>query len=195
MHPAGLRCSSLTYARYARSSRLAGRAPRRHNAHLNRWRRGAGPRKMGATSWKRGAHDCSSMAFDRRRGAAAGRRHPRAPARPADRVTRSFKTMVAVSRRRRLVAVLRARPDQQVECRATGSGVDDIRPATPGATASIRSSSTGRCSCWRRTIRSWRSIRRRAQEKWSHRNEGAVERSRHQLLGERRSDRIAGCCT
>jgi hypothetical protein len=29
MHPAGLRCSSLTYARYARSSRLAGRAPRR----------------------------------------------------------------------------------------------------------------------------------------------------------------------
>ena len=31
MHPAGLRCSSLTYARYARSSRLAGRAPRRPN--------------------------------------------------------------------------------------------------------------------------------------------------------------------
>src|SRR5712664_1496107 len=29
MHPAGLRCSSLAYARYARSSRLAGRAPRR----------------------------------------------------------------------------------------------------------------------------------------------------------------------
>ena len=29
MHPAGLRCSSLTYTRYARSSRLAGRAPRR----------------------------------------------------------------------------------------------------------------------------------------------------------------------
>src|SRR5437773_6371662 len=29
MHPAGLRCSSLTYAGYARSSRLAGRAPRR----------------------------------------------------------------------------------------------------------------------------------------------------------------------
>ena len=29
MHPAGRRCSSLTYARYARSSRLAGRAPRR----------------------------------------------------------------------------------------------------------------------------------------------------------------------
>ena len=29
MHPAGLRCSSLTYSRYARSSRLAGRAPRR----------------------------------------------------------------------------------------------------------------------------------------------------------------------
>ena len=29
MHPAGPRCSSLTYARYARSSRLAGRAPRR----------------------------------------------------------------------------------------------------------------------------------------------------------------------
>jgi hypothetical protein len=35
MHPAGLRCSSLTYARYARSSRLAGRAPRRPEmAHL-----------------------------------------------------------------------------------------------------------------------------------------------------------------
>src|SRR5688572_2290865 len=31
MHPAGLRCSSLTYTRYARSSRLAGRAPRRPN--------------------------------------------------------------------------------------------------------------------------------------------------------------------
>ena len=29
MHPAGLRCSSLAYSRYARSSRLAGRAPRR----------------------------------------------------------------------------------------------------------------------------------------------------------------------
>ena len=29
MHPAGLRCSSLSYTRYARSSRLAGRAPRR----------------------------------------------------------------------------------------------------------------------------------------------------------------------
>ena len=29
MHPAGLRCSSLAYTRYARSSRLAGRAPRR----------------------------------------------------------------------------------------------------------------------------------------------------------------------
>ena len=29
MHPAGRRCSSLTYSRYARSSRLAGRAPRR----------------------------------------------------------------------------------------------------------------------------------------------------------------------
>src|SRR5439155_430035 len=28
MHPAGLRCSSLPYSRYARSSRLAGRAPR-----------------------------------------------------------------------------------------------------------------------------------------------------------------------
>src|SRR5882672_2444158 len=29
MHPAGRRCSSLSYTRYARSSRLAGRAPRR----------------------------------------------------------------------------------------------------------------------------------------------------------------------
>jgi len=29
MHPAWRRCSSLTYARYARSSRLAMRAPRR----------------------------------------------------------------------------------------------------------------------------------------------------------------------
>src|SRR5918995_1125429 len=29
MHPAGLRCSSLTYTRYARSSRLAGQAPLR----------------------------------------------------------------------------------------------------------------------------------------------------------------------
>jgi hypothetical protein len=29
MHPAGPRCSSLAYSRYARSSRLAGRAPRR----------------------------------------------------------------------------------------------------------------------------------------------------------------------
>jgi hypothetical protein len=29
MHPAGLRCSSLAYTRHARSSRLAGRAPRR----------------------------------------------------------------------------------------------------------------------------------------------------------------------
>src|SRR5262249_24011373 len=28
-HPAGRRCSLLTYTRYARSSRLAGRAPRR----------------------------------------------------------------------------------------------------------------------------------------------------------------------
>ena len=29
MHPGWLRCSSLTYAQYARSSRLASRAPRR----------------------------------------------------------------------------------------------------------------------------------------------------------------------
>ena len=29
LHPARLRCSSLTYSRYARSSRLDGRAPRR----------------------------------------------------------------------------------------------------------------------------------------------------------------------
>src|SRR5687767_4124051 len=33
MHPAWRRCSSLTYARYARSSRLATRAPRRPNWH------------------------------------------------------------------------------------------------------------------------------------------------------------------
>jgi hypothetical protein len=37
MHPAGLRCSSLTYARYARSSRLAGRAPRRPEWHTYSW--------------------------------------------------------------------------------------------------------------------------------------------------------------
>jgi len=33
IHPAGLRCSSLAYSRYARSSRLAGRAPRRPRWH------------------------------------------------------------------------------------------------------------------------------------------------------------------
>src|SRR5437667_11498639 len=33
MHPAWLRCSSLTYSRYARSSRLATRAPRRPGRH------------------------------------------------------------------------------------------------------------------------------------------------------------------
>jgi len=33
IHPAGLRCSSRAYSRYARSSRLAGRAPRRPRWH------------------------------------------------------------------------------------------------------------------------------------------------------------------
>jgi hypothetical protein len=33
MHPAGLRCSSLAYSRYAHSSRLAGPAPRRPERH------------------------------------------------------------------------------------------------------------------------------------------------------------------
>lgn len=33
MHPGWLRCSSLTYSRYARSSRLASRAPRHPVRH------------------------------------------------------------------------------------------------------------------------------------------------------------------
>ena len=35
MHPGWLRCSSLTYVEYARSSRLASRAPRRPEWHLD----------------------------------------------------------------------------------------------------------------------------------------------------------------
>src|SRR5712691_5507692 len=45
MHPAGLRCSSLTYARYARSSRLAGRAG--SPARQPRW----GPRAPRRPEW------------------------------------------------------------------------------------------------------------------------------------------------
>src|SRR5437879_3678677 len=39
MHPAWLRCSSLKYSRYSRSSRLAERAP-----HPSRWDAGLSPR-------------------------------------------------------------------------------------------------------------------------------------------------------
>ena len=67
--------------------------------------------------------------------------------------------VVAISGRRRLVAVLLARPDQQVERRAARGGVEVFRAAIRGATASTRSSLTARCSCWRRTTRSWRSTR------------------------------------
>ena len=120
------------------------------------------------------SHDRHSASFACRRAAAARRRDPRPPSWPVDAGWPGRSRMVGVPGRRRLVAVLGARSDQQVERRTSGSGVDAIPPATPEATGSIRSSSMGRCSCSRRTIRSWRSTRSTGEEKWSHRNEGAV---------------------
>ena len=136
------------------------------------------------------SHDRRSASFDRRRLAVGGRQRPGVPAQPVAWSHTLLQDVVAVSRRRRLVAVLGAGSNQPIERGAARGRLDvwDGRHAELPLQPDRRRRHDVRARA-EQLDRGARSGDRPGEMDAPER--GRRDRSRHELLGERRRERPA----